>query len=81
FRRKSRYDEIYEAMRKDEIVPWYQPIMDASTGEIAGVEVLARWVKADGEVIYPGSFITEVERSDLVIPLTRSLMARASRDL
>ncbi|WP_347115456.1 EAL domain-containing protein [Leclercia sp. S52] len=31
------------AIAQRQIVPFYQPFMNASTGQIAGIEVLARW--------------------------------------
>lgn len=81
FRQKTPYEQVAEALKRGEIVPWYQPVMDAHTGIMTGVEVLARHVKPDGSVIPPDRFIPVAESSDLIIPLTRSLMARASREL
>lgn len=81
FRRRTLYAELCRAVDKGEIVPWYQSIVDASTGRIAGVEVLARWEKPDGTVLSPASFIAEAESSDLIIILTRRLMEQAAREL
>ena len=81
FREKSLSEEIELAISKDEIVPWYQPIIDSSSGSIIGIEVLARWVKPDGEVIPPHHFIPEAESANLIIPLTRHLMHKASKEL
>lgn len=81
FRRKSPYDLLAVALKRGEIVPWYQPVVDTQTGMITGVEVLARQVKSDGTVIPPDRFIPVAENSDLIIPMTRSLMAQASREL
>lgn len=81
FRRRTLYEELHRAVRKGEIVPWYQPIVDASTGRMAGVEVLARWKKPDGTVLSPAIFIAEAENSDLIVTLTRHLMECAAREL
>lgn len=81
FRRRTLYEELRRAISKGEIVPWYQPIVDSTTGRIAGVEVLARWEKPDGTVLSPDSFIAEAEKSDLIIILTRHLMELVSREL
>lgn len=81
FRRRTPYEELGTALKRGEIVPWYQPVVDAQTGIITGVEVLARQVKPDGTVIPPDCFIPVAESSDLIIPLTRSLMAQAAREL
>ena len=81
FRLKTPYEELAVAIDRGEIRPWYQPVVDASRGNITGVEVLARLVKPDGTVIAPDRFIPLAEGSDLIIPLTRSLMAQAAREL
>lgn len=81
FRRRTPYEQLAAALKRGEIVPWYQPVVDAHTGRITGVEVLARHVKPDGTVITPDRFIPVAESSDLIIPLTRSLMAQAAREL
>lgn len=81
FRPRTLYEELRRAVSKGEIVPWYQPIVDATTERIAGVEVLARWEKPDGTVLSPASFIAEAESSDLIITMTRHLMDQAAREL
>ncbi|NEG59928.1 EAL domain-containing protein [Pantoea agglomerans] len=48
---------------------------------MVGVEVLARWVKPSGEVIPPLDCIPLAEKSDLIIPLTRHIMAQAAKEL
>lgn len=81
FRRRTPYEELAVAIEKGELVPWYQPVIDSQAGTITGVEVLARLVKPDGTVITPDRFIPLAESSDLIIPLTRSLMVQAAREL
>lgn len=81
FRRRTPYEQLAAALKRGEIVPWYQPVVDAHTGRITGVEVLARRVKPDGTVITPDRFIPVAESSDLIVPLTRVLMAQAAREL
>ncbi|WP_442797141.1 EAL domain-containing protein [Pantoea vagans] len=81
FRRMTPYEELAIAINRGELVPWYQPVIDAQTGLITGAEVLARHVKPDGTMIMPDRFIPLAEGSDLIIPLTRSLMAQAAREL
>ncbi|MBA6230844.1 MULTISPECIES: EAL domain-containing protein [unclassified Colwellia] len=36
---------------------YYQPFFDTKTGIISGTEALIKWVKPDGNIIYPDSFI------------------------
>lgn len=81
FRRKTPYEQLAAAMRRGEIVPWYQPVVDMQTNMITGVEVLARQVKQDGTLVPPDRFIPVAESSDLILPLTRSLMVQVAREL
>ena len=72
---------LAQAIDDGEIVPWYQPIVDLSTGEIVGVEALARWHHPTGAVEDPAVFIPLAERSDLIINLDLAVMRRALLDL
>lgn len=81
FRPKTVYEQLSRAIKRGEIVPWYQPVVDTLNGVVIGVEVLARYVKPDATVISPDQFIPVAESSDLIIPLTRSLMTQASTEL
>ncbi|HHB82457.1 MAG TPA: EAL domain-containing protein [Devosia sp.] len=72
---------LSDAIAKGEIQPYYQPVMDITTGKVYGCEVLARWVKPDGEVISPAVFIEYSEVSGLAVPMTISLMESVRADL
>lgn len=67
-------DHIREGMERDEFVPFYQPVIDLSSGRLSGCEVLVRWRKPDGSLVMPGAFIALAETSGLAIPMTRKLM-------
>jgi EAL domain-containing protein (putative c-di-GMP-specific phosphodiesterase class I) len=69
-------DDLRKAIEKGEIVPFYQPIVNGETGVIQGVEVLARWKHPKSGFIPPNVFIPIAEKSGLIIPLTKSLMAQ-----
>jgi len=69
-------DELESALQAGELVPYYQPIVDIRSGELRGAEVLVRWRKADGTLVYPGSFIPLAESSGLIRAMTRDLMRR-----
>ncbi len=73
--------EIAAAVAAGEIRPWYQPVMDLASGEMTGVEALARWHRPSGTVEGPASFLPLAERSDLVLDIDRAVMARAFADL
>jgi EAL domain-containing protein (putative c-di-GMP-specific phosphodiesterase class I) len=73
--------DLDRAISAGEIKPYYQPVINLRTGELAGCEVLCRWQKKNGEIIYPGAFIEYAEVTGLAIPMTLSLMQQVKADL
>lgn len=65
--------EIYHALRENRFCFYLQPKVDLLSGEIIGVEALARRVNQNGEVIYPDAFLGSMEKSGSVIELDRSI--------
>jgi len=62
-------DEFRSAIENGQIKAFYQPQQCVKTGELAGVEALARWIRADGTMVMPQDFIPlseEIGISDLM---------------
>ncbi|WP_297121806.1 EAL domain-containing protein [uncultured Enterobacter sp.] len=68
------------ALKNDEIVPWFQPIVDGQ-GEVRGVEILARWPMGHNYAISQREFIPLAEQSGLMSELTSYLMNKVAEDL
>lgn len=81
--RRSRVPafDLERAIERNEIKPYYQPVINLRTGALVGCEVLCRWEKRNGEVIPPGAFIDYAEVTGLAIPMTVSLMQQVRNDL
>ncbi|MBV6657891.1 MAG: EAL domain-containing protein, partial [Devosiaceae bacterium] len=79
--RPRQVNEIERAINQGEFVPYYQPTFDVGTGQLLGCEVLVRWIKPDGSVLSPGSFIALAEQSGLAVPITQQLMRSVREDL
>ncbi|MVS98158.1 EAL domain-containing protein [Devosia marina] len=81
--RRSRVPafDLERAIERNEIKPYYQPVINLRTGELVGCEVLCRWEKRNGKVIPPGAFIDYAEVTGLAIPMTVSLMQQVRNDL
>jgi sensor c-di-GMP phosphodiesterase-like protein len=73
--------EIEKALAAGEFIPYYQPVVDITTGKLLGCEALVRWKKPDGKIIAPGAFIPLIESSGLILDLTRSLMRQVCVEL
>ncbi|CAN5396721.1 hypothetical protein BH11PSE11_BH11PSE11_12990 [soil metagenome] len=75
--RRALEGELHHALRRDELRVHYQPKVDMRTGEIVGVEALARWEHPDRGMIPPVKFIPMAEDAGLIIPLGTWVMRTA----
>src|SRR5206468_503874 len=57
------------ALERDEFQVHYQPIIDFSTGQIAGWEALIRWRHPQRGMISPAAFIPVAEETGLIVPI------------
>jgi diguanylate cyclase (GGDEF)-like protein len=71
--------ELRRAIENDELVLHYQPKASLETGRIVGVEALVRWVHPERGFIPPDEFIPLAERTGLIKPLSRHVVAAALR--
>ncbi|WP_208975053.1 EAL domain-containing protein [Pseudovibrio exalbescens] len=74
-------DEFVSAIRNNEFIPYYQPVIDIETGVLQGCEVLMRWRRPSGEMVSPGQFMTYAETSGHIFEMTRRLMVQTLDDL
>lgn len=63
-------EEIRQAIRQEDFVLHYQPIVDLNTGLPAGFESLIRWHHKNRGLIAPDIFIPTAEASGLIIPIS-----------
>ena len=57
-------NNIDDALRKGHIQPYYQKVVNASDGSVAGYEALSRWITEDGRIISPARFIPVLESNN-----------------
>ena len=72
--------EIRVDFGSEAFLPFYQPIVDLSSGRIAGFEMLARWRRADGTMGEPSRFIPIMEECGLIDELMLQLLEQACID-
>lgn len=73
--------ELINALKNDEITPFYQPKICINTSKIKSAEVLARIVSnTDGSIILPARFISLAEQHDLINEITFALFEKATSD-
>jgi predicted signal transduction protein with EAL and GGDEF domain len=75
--------ELREAILGDDLVSYYQPIVDLASGEMVGVEALVRWQHPQRGLLVPDDFVPLAERSNLILALGARVLgdacAQASR--
>ncbi len=76
-RRLALLSDLRRCIERDELVLHYQPKIDLATRETIGVEALIRWNHPSGRLFQPADFMPEVERSDLMIPITEWVINEA----
>ena len=72
--------DLRRAIDHQEITLYYQPQVALATGELTGLEALARWRHAERGWIPPTAFIPVAEHMGLIKPLTLYLAELAGRD-
>lgn len=73
---------LKNALHDGLIQPHYQPLVDLRSGETIGLEVLARWISADGEIgPSPAVFIPVSEETGLIWTLSESMISQAGRQI
>ena len=81
-RRVQDEQAVRRALHRHEFMPWYQPIVDATTGRIVGAELLARWlVEGVSDPVPAAAFIDVVAESGLMDQLSESVIERGLVDL
>jgi diguanylate cyclase (GGDEF)-like protein len=68
------------AISRNEIVPYYQPIVDLRTELVSGLEVLARWNHPKLGLLLPEQFIKPMEAEGILKGLTSSLLQQVAQD-
>jgi diguanylate cyclase (GGDEF)-like protein/PAS domain S-box-containing protein len=62
--------ELRRAIKADQLVLFYQPKIDVSTGRVSGAEALVRWRHPGRGIVPPNEFVPLAERTGLIRPLT-----------
>jgi diguanylate cyclase (GGDEF)-like protein len=77
--RLSLMGELRTALRRGELVVYYQPKADLRTARVTGAEALVRWQHPERGLLFPDQFLPMAEQTGLMRPLTLYVLERALR--
>ena len=80
-RRLALIGNLRDCVAAGQLVLHYQPKIDLATNEVMGVEALIRWNHPSGVLLMPDAFMPEVERNELIVPITEWVMNESLRQL
>ena len=77
---RQAVEEVRDALDARQFVPHYQPKVCLTTGDLLGVEALARWEHPELGLLAPIHFVNLMEANALIEPLTHLILEHAARD-
>ncbi|MFA5700307.1 MAG: EAL domain-containing protein [Desulfuromonas sp.] len=69
---------LHKALDNRELLLYYQPQLDITTGEVVGAEALLRWNSAELGWVAPDRMIPVAENSGLIVPIGTWVMQQAA---
>ncbi|HQU82231.1 MAG TPA: EAL domain-containing protein [Pyrinomonadaceae bacterium] len=73
--------DLRHAIERDELLVYYQPIIDLKNMQLRGFEALMRWSHPQRGIVPPGEFIPVSEETGLIIPMTLWILRESCRQL
>ncbi len=79
--RPARDDELAGALARNELRVHYLPMVQIDSGRVVGFEALLRWEHPTRGLLFPLTFLTDAERTGLIVPIGVWLIEEACRQL
>lgn len=66
-----------DAVARGEIRAWFQPQVSTDSGEVTGIEALARWQHPDRGLLAPGAFLSAIDGAEMMALLGQTMLTQA----
>ncbi|SFD89185.1 GGDEF and EAL domain-containing protein [Nitrosomonas sp. Nm166] len=73
--------DLRYALERNELVLYYQPVMDMPDNQLYSVEALLRWRHPEHKLIAPDKFISLAEETGLIIPIGEWVLRTVCRQI
>jgi diguanylate cyclase (GGDEF)-like protein/PAS domain S-box-containing protein len=80
-KRISLETDLRQALDRQELRVFYQPVVSLENGRLIGFEALVRWQHPERGLLLPREFLPMAEESGIIIPLDRWVMHEACRQM
>jgi diguanylate cyclase (GGDEF)-like protein len=78
--RLRRIEDLRQALADNQFTVWYQPQVDARTGQVVAMEALIRWQHPTEGLLAPMAFLPDARQAGFMPALSEAVLNQAVRD-
>lgn len=79
--KKDAESELLNALNEEELLPYYQPIVDTNSGKVVGLESLIRWNHPERGILSPYFFLPLATEMRIMPQLGEYMLAKVFQDI
>jgi len=80
-RRVALESDLQQALEKDQLLVYYQPLVAMPTGQLVGLEALVQWMHPEHGLLLANEFIPLAQESGLITPIDWWVFEEACRQV